>query len=183
MGAITQLMTSSEFEELPEEIRRNAELRHGELAPVAEPDQIHAWIQHRLMRLLERRADAFGIGGMETSFRPHGDNEYNRVDVAFVSSSRRRPVRKGYLHGFPELVIEALSPSNTASEMNDRRQLFFETGCLEFWEVDSSLLQINVSTQGWHHYDIPPGPLHTAAPLWRGCASGRRNLRRADLTL
>jgi hypothetical protein len=30
--------------------------------------------------------------------------------------------------------------------MNDRHQLFFETGCLEFWEVDSSLLQIDVST-------------------------------------
>lgn len=146
MGATTQLMTFAEFEELPDEVCRNSELRHGELVQLAEPDQIHAWIQQRLMRLLDRRAEAFGIVGMEISFRPHGDHEYYRVDVAFVPAARWLPKRKGHLHGSPELVIEVLSPSNTASEMNDRRQLFFETGCLEFWEVDSNLLQIDVST-------------------------------------
>jgi Uma2 family endonuclease len=146
MGATTPSMTFAEFQELPDEICRNAELRHGELVLVAEPDQTHAWLQHRLMRLLDRRADAFGVVGMEVSFRPLGDNEYYRVDVAFDSSARWRPIRKSHLHGSPELVIEVLSPSNTASEMNDRRQLFFETGCQEFWEVDSNLLQIDVAT-------------------------------------
>ncbi len=146
MGATTQLMTFAEFQELPDEICRNAELRHGELVLVAEAEQIHLWIQQRLMRLLDRRADAFGLVGMEIPFRPRGDNEYYRVDVAFISTARWRPARKGHLHGSPEIVVEVLSPSNTASEMNDRRQLFFATGCQEFWEIDSNLLQIDVST-------------------------------------
>jgi Uma2 family endonuclease len=146
MGATTQLMTFAEFQELPDEICRNAELRHGELIHLAYPKQIHVWIQQRLVRLLDPLAEAYGIVGMEIPFRPLGEYEYYKVDVAFVSAARWRPDRIDNLHGSPELVIEVLSPSNTASEMNDRRQLFFETGCLEFWEVDSNLLQIDVST-------------------------------------
>lgn len=139
-------MTFAEFEELPEEICRNAELRHGRLVELTFPQQLQVWIQQRLCRLLDRRAELYGIAGAEIPFRPLPEYEYYRVDVAFVSSSRWHPVRKGHLHGSPEFVIEVLSLSNTASKMNDRRQLFFATGCLEFWEVDSNLLQIDVST-------------------------------------
>jgi hypothetical protein len=48
---------------------------------------------------------------------------------------------------------------------------FFETGCLDFWEVDSNLLQIDVSTPAGND-DVPPRPIHTAA-LIRRRASGR----------
>ncbi len=146
MGASTQLMTFAEFEQLPDEICRNAELRHGELVQLAYPKQIHVWIQQRLVRLLDSRAEAYGIVGAEIPFRPLGEYEYYKVDVAFVSTARWTSDRIGNLQGSPEIVIEVLSPSNTASEMNDRRQLFFETGCQEFWEADSNLLQIDVST-------------------------------------
>jgi Putative restriction endonuclease len=87
MERTTQLTTFAEFEALPDELCRDAELLHGELVQLAEPDQVHVWIQQRLMRLLDRRADVFGVAGMEMPFRPHGDNEYYRVDVAFVSAA------------------------------------------------------------------------------------------------
>lgn len=33
----------------------------------------------------------------------------------------------------PEICVEILSDSNTAAEMQDKKQLYFERGCQEFW--------------------------------------------------
>src|SRR5262249_53868048 len=51
-----------------------------------------------------------------------------------------------WLAGAPDLVIEVLSPSNTATEINDKEKLCLEHGCREFWSVDTDLRQVKVST-------------------------------------
>jgi Uma2 family endonuclease len=38
----------------------------------------------------------------------------------------------------PELCIEVLSPSNSSSEMQEKRTLYFEEGALEFWLCDTA---------------------------------------------
>jgi len=38
----------------------------------------------------------------------------------------------------PELCIEIISPSNTKAEMNEKKELYFARGCLEFWLCDAS---------------------------------------------
>ena len=38
----------------------------------------------------------------------------------------------------PEVCVEVLSSSNTASEMVEKRELYFERGALEFWTCDES---------------------------------------------
>ena len=48
--------------------------------------------------------------------------------------------------GAPDLVIEVLSPSNTASEIIDKKTLCLENGSREFWVVDSEHRQVEVST-------------------------------------
>lgn len=34
--------------------------------------------------------------------------------------------------------VEILSPSNTRAEMDEKRELYFEIGCLEFWTVGAT---------------------------------------------
>jgi Uma2 family endonuclease len=41
-----------------------------------------------------------------------------------------------YLHGSPEIVIDVLSPGNSAGELEDRRATWMAGGCIEFWTVD-----------------------------------------------
>jgi len=48
--------------------------------------------------------------------------------------------------GTPDLVIEILSPSNTAAEMLAREQLCLENGAREFWIVDPEHKQVKIST-------------------------------------
>lgn len=38
-----------------------------------------------------------------------------------------------YLRGAPDLIIEVLSPSNTATEICDKEKLCLENGAREFW--------------------------------------------------
>jgi len=58
--------------------------------------------------------------------------------------------RESYFVGAPELVIEVLSPSNTAAEMLDRRIPCLENGAREFWLVNAGHRQVEVSTPDGH---------------------------------
>ncbi len=98
------------------------------------------------MDVLKSAAGGCGQAGTEMGFKI-GERNYRAADVAFVSSERWNAIpRDGYLEVSPELVIEVLSPSNTAAEIRDKRRLCFENGCREFWVVDAEAREIEVST-------------------------------------
>ena len=80
-------------------------------------------------------------------YRPATEHEYWVAIVAFVSRERWEQLPDdGYLEAPPELVIEVLSPSNTAAEIREKKKLCLENGSREFWVVDSSYREIEVST-------------------------------------
>jgi Uma2 family endonuclease len=143
----TRPMTFEEFERLPNPPGGRYELRHGELFLVAPPRHDHYKIQQRLVRLLLRAAGDAGEAGTEMGYRPLPDHEYWYADVAFLSRHRwDQTPDKGNIQGSPELVIEVLSPSNTAAEIRDKRKLCLETGSREFWIADIDLREVEVST-------------------------------------
>ena len=67
-------------------------------------------------------------------------------------------------HGAPDLVIEILSPSNTAAEMEKKFSLYREAGVREYWIVDSknNILKVhcfqdsNISTNTYKSADTVP---------------------------
>jgi Uma2 family endonuclease len=145
-------MSYQEFEQLPETPQGFPyELRHGELVQVPPPNRKHYLAQRRLQRRLEQAAGAAGEVGIEMPFRPLPEFEYWQANVAFVSRTRwdQIPGEK-HLEGAPDLVVEVLSPSNTAAEMLDRRNLCLENGSREFWLVDIEHQQVEVSTPDGH---------------------------------
>jgi Uma2 family endonuclease len=142
----TKLMTFAEFEQLPNPPEGFPfELRHGELVKLVFPKMKHSRVQWQLRRLLERAAGQAGIVEKEVGFRPVPEHEYRIADVAFISKGRW-DTAEDYLFGAPEIVIEVLSPSNTATEMLDKEKLCLENGCQEFWIVDPTLQLVKVST-------------------------------------
>jgi Uma2 family endonuclease len=113
----------------------------------------HTLRQTNLVRLLQRICSGWFVT-MEFAFRPLPEYEVWVADVGMVSDQRFRTIsRDGWLEGSPDLVVEVLSPSNTAQEINDRERICFEGGCCEFWVLDPSLQTIRVST--------PDGVAHT----------------------
>lgn len=148
----TRLMSFAEFEQLPETPRGfRYELRHGEPVQMPPPNRTRYLVQLRMQQFLSNAAGNAGVVGTEMPFRPLPEFEYWQADVAFVSRTRWDQIPgERHLDGAPDLVIEVLSPSNTAAEMLDRRNLCLENGSREFWLVDIEHRQVEVSTPDGH---------------------------------
>jgi Uma2 family endonuclease len=144
---LTRPMTVEEFAALPETGPFYHELHNGEVVQVGRPKMKHFLIQYLLHRLLGAVAGDAGIVTIEIAFRALPEYEYRVADVAFISQKRWEQLDPDdYFRGAPDLVIEVLSPSNTASEMNEKEKLCLENGAREFWVVDPDLRQVKVST-------------------------------------
>jgi Uma2 family endonuclease len=160
-------MTFAELERLPDSDARY-ELRHGKLIALPPAKHKRFRIQHSLRRALEKAAGETGEVGTEFGFRPQPEHEYRVADVAFISRERWLNIPdEGNLQGAPDIAIEVLSRSNTASEMLDKEQICLENGAREFWAVDPVRSQVKVSTPDGHSVTYKSGQ---AIPLLFGGA-------------
>ena len=50
-----------------------------------------------------------------------------------------------FLVALSQYVVEILSPSNTAAEIQDKKEICLENGTVEFWVVDPKRHQVKVS--------------------------------------
>jgi Uma2 family endonuclease len=157
MGTTAGLVTVAEFERMPNPKNGSRlELHHGEVVevPPAKPD--HAEIQDRITDALRAIASADWKIRAEFTFRPKPEHEIWEADVGVMRRDRWEQALGGnqYPLGAPEMVVEVLSPSNTASEMYDRERMCLDAGCREFWVVDPKTWQIRVSTADrvWQTY-------------------------------
>ena len=128
-------------------------------------------IQRRLRSLLDRVAPAGSLVDTEIAYRPLPEYELLVADVAYLCRERwEQADPEDNLRGAPDLVIEVLSPSNTAAGIYDKEQLCLENGAKEFWVVDPDRRQIRVARPDGHTVtwrsgqDIPP-PLFGDAKL------------------
>jgi Uma2 family endonuclease len=141
-------MTVEEFRRLPED--KGAayhELRHGEMIAVTRPKLKHSLIQANLRDLLRKLAEPGSYVDSEMAFRPLPEYELWVADVAYLSAERVRAADpEDNIHGAPDLVIEVLSPSNTAAEIVDKECICLANGALEFWVVDPQRRLVRVST-------------------------------------
>lgn len=139
MGALptTGLMTVADFEVLAEQSRSRLELIDGVVREKPVANARHRQIQYNLYDILKSNLKPGYRAAMELEFRPTTDeSSLPRVDVAAVSITRfEEATVAGYLVGAPELVIEVVSRSNAATDLNGRRRLCLRGGCQEFWLV------------------------------------------------
>jgi len=144
----TRSLTVEEFAKLPETGAYIRELRQGEVVQMTRPAFGHVRVQHRIQRLLAEAAGDPDTVYVEAPFRPLPEYELRVADVAYAPQERWNSISSnGYLPGAPDLVVEVLSPSNTAAEMLEKEQICLENGCREFWIVDLDRHQIKISTR------------------------------------
>lgn len=164
MAVSIALLSMAEFARLPQPgsgLRQ--ELHHGEVVELPPVKKIHTKLQKTLVTLLESalrasRSATDYVVDKEFPFRPLPEYEVWVADVAVFSRMvwEQTPDDE-YFHGVPDLVIEVLSPSNTASEMLDREEICLSNGGREFWLVDPQRNAVRVMRAGgsWSVHDIP----------------------------
>jgi len=166
MATTTHLMTVEEFRKLPEDSGGvYHELHHGEVVTMTRPKLKHSLTQRNLRRLFEQFAEPGSLVDVEMAFRPLPENELWCADVAYLSKERFEQIDpEDNIHGAPEIVVEVLSPSNTAAEIDEKQEICLANGAKEFWVVNTSRKYVKVTTSDgrtrmYHDGDEVPLPL------------------------
>jgi len=95
------------------------------------------------------RAKNLGVVfGAETGFLIQENPDTVRApDVGFVRSDRvQGGLTRKFFPGPPDLAVEVLSPSDTASEVNEKAEHWLTAGCQEVWLVDPRLQRVSKLT-------------------------------------
>ena len=151
MAVTGVLLSVADFARLPQPaggVRQ--ELHHGELFELPPVKKLHTKLQKRLVSLLEAAQNHAEYGvDKEFPFRPVPEYEIWTADVALFSLAVwDQTADDDYFRGVPAIVIEVLSPSNSASEMLEREEICLGHGGQEFWLVDPQRRSVKVIRAG-----------------------------------
>jgi Uma2 family endonuclease len=133
-------MTADQLLRLPPDGHRH-ELVEGELKVMTPASPRHGRIAMRIGSLIEQYARQHGLGivyAAETGFQLRENPDTVRAaDAAFVAKSRIPPEGEpeGYWAIAPDLVVEVVSPSDSASEVQSKVADWLEAGCQLVWVV------------------------------------------------
>jgi Uma2 family endonuclease len=143
MATRTELLTADEYYVRARRTREFSELVRGEVRPVSPASGRHGLVSVNLVVALTLHLRQHPVGrafGDNVGFRlPIPDAEDDTVrspDAAFVSFERMRDGPAGFLPVAPDLAVEVLSPSDTASELQEKLDDYLAAGTRAVWVID-----------------------------------------------
>lgn len=121
---------SGAFDDLPYKIETNA---RGQI--VMSPTTLyHGGLQFEIGSLLK---SSFSGGKVVTEPVIETSDGNKIADAAWFSTDRWEAMKDDFAASMaPDLTVEVLSPSNTASEIEHKRALYIEAGAEEVWVCD-----------------------------------------------
>ena len=145
-------LTVEDYERLPEEGLYRLELDRGQVVREPRPGLDHQWLTARLIgRLLRYAEDAGGMVLTEAGFVLSDDPATVRIpDVAYVSDDRLPDggVPQGMGRMAPDLAVEIITPSNTASGMEAKLVDYLDAGVRMVWLIYPARRHITVYRAG-----------------------------------
>jgi Uma2 family endonuclease len=138
--ATATLLTSAEFLDRPDEFdpsgnRIKEELIGGEIVPMAHTSKWHDVTKNRIGRILFRYLDANPGQGLTALIEAGfvvADLDTFAPDVAVLRAERLAEEGR-LINGAPEIAIEVVSPTDTASGIRKKIKAYLENGCHSVW--------------------------------------------------
>jgi Uma2 family endonuclease len=125
-----EILSDPRLADLPGRIETNA---FGNILMSPPPDSPHCQRSFRIGRLLEQILGGIGFGECPISTI----DGVKACDAAWFSAERYAQVRgQRAFELAPEICVEVVSPSNSAAELQHKRDLYFDAGALECWTCD-----------------------------------------------
>lgn len=134
------LVTANQLAHLRERGKRY-ELRKGELLTMTPAGAVHGDLAMELgslMRVYAKQKKLGKVFAAETGFKIHVDPDTVRApDVAFVDKKRIPPtgVPRGYWELAPDLVVEVVSPNDSAADVQGKVEEWLRAGVRRVWVV------------------------------------------------
>jgi Uma2 family endonuclease len=136
--ATRTLITSDQYDALPEKEGVKYELNEGELVTVSpSPRLVHNRVRDEIgFRLREFvRSRKLGEVTMETDFKLT-EGTIRIPDIAFVSADRLAGIDpRQRLEGAPDLAVEVASPSDDPDDLVLKAQQYIATGSKAVWVI------------------------------------------------
>jgi Uma2 family endonuclease len=122
--------------------RERYEIIYGEAYAMAAPNAFHQSMLFELGRqfgnfLVGKKCKAYHAPYDVRLFyeEDESDDTVVQPDLTVICDEKKRG--KEGCHGAPDLVVEVLSPSNTAIEMQRKFHVYREAGVAEYWVLES----------------------------------------------
>lgn len=135
-------MSLDEFQRLPEEDGYRLELERGVLVREPRPAPLHGRVMARLGWHLETHAASSGAGSVfaDTGFiLSEAPATVRGPDLAFVALDRipkNAYAETGFWRFSPDLAVEIVSPSNTATSIQQKVFEYLDAGASLVWVVE-----------------------------------------------
>lgn len=142
-------LTNAEYMAMPDDGKRY-ELHEGVLVEMPSATVIHALIVALLVEVLRSHIRGQKLGYVTPDNLDFVLNEglIVKPDVSFVAASRVEGGLPDYFHFAPDLAIEVLSPSNSASEISYKINTYLRYGSRLIWIIDPTLKIVTVHEPG-----------------------------------
>jgi len=148
--ATKTLMTLEEFERLPSDAGVVYELDEGELVSMTFPMPKHARVQRALLVELDAFLKRSPLGEvlLETGYLLSSDPPTLRGPDLGVVRAGRTIDPEARIEGAPDLAVEIVSPSDTASGLLRKVQQYLASGAHTVWVVYPDNGQVHVFESG-----------------------------------
>lgn len=140
-------MTEEEFERwaLREQVR--AEWVNGEVQIMSPANVDHwdigVWLT-TLMRMHATKHDLGKVGSTDLLMRM--ENRRSLPDVVFVAKAHLPRLKRTYLEGPADLIVEVVSPDSESRDRREKYEAYQSGGVAEYWIIDPA-----TSTAEFHH--------------------------------
>ncbi|MDV3350152.1 Uma2 family endonuclease [Leptothoe sp. LEGE 181152] len=141
--------TVQDLEVLPQSEGSHYELINGELFVTRSPHRRHQQVSGKIFAVLDEWSETSGLG--EAILAPDiipSDTDNVIPDVVWISKQRLAVLEDeaGHLTGFPELIVEVLSPgeSNIRRDREAKLKLYSVQGVQEYWIADRFTRQLEI---------------------------------------
>ncbi|MCI5149762.1 MAG: Uma2 family endonuclease [Candidatus Electrothrix sp. MAN1_4] len=128
-----QICTDSSLQNLPYKIELN---RQGQI--IMSPANVrHAILQAKIIALLNKQAENYLV---VPGFPVETSDGVKVADVGLLAMEQAVALKDNVTSAVaPKVCVEVLSPSNnTLTEMQHKKELYFEQGAQEFWICDQT---------------------------------------------
>lgn len=129
----SELLADTELARYPGRIETD---RHGHIVMTPPPSPRHGSLQSEIAHLLRVRITN---GRVITECPVSTADGVKAADVAWASAETMRELgERVSFPRAPELCVEVLSPGNTAEEIREKIELYFDAGAREVWTCAES---------------------------------------------
>ena len=152
--SLTRVWTDADLLALPTGMGERYELIEGELQVMAAAGGKHGKVASTISGefYLHLKAHQSGVGvTAETGFYTRGDTQTVRApDYAYIRKEKvpSAGLPDGYLNIVPDLVVEVISPTDRAGEVDQKTQEWLDFGVEIVWVVYPTTERVFVYTRG-----------------------------------